>query len=116
MVHELLRLTRSCSDETAYEGAIAGTGYVGLSNAMRLAQHHEIVALDIVPEKVDELNRQQSPIDDPEIEDFLANRTLNFRATLDKEAARQWYEACGFEPSPTDPYHLFLMLNASRAY
>ncbi|RQH10062.1 nucleotide sugar dehydrogenase [Paraburkholderia dinghuensis] len=67
--------------------AIAGTGYVGLSLAVLLAQHNEVVALDIVPEKVTMLNRKQSPIEDPEIEDFLAHRPLNFRATLDKEDA-----------------------------
>jgi UDPglucose 6-dehydrogenase len=67
--------------------AIAGTGYVGLSNAVLLAQHNEVVAIDIVPEKIDMLNRKQSPIEDAEIEDFLKNKTLNFKATLDKSAA-----------------------------
>ncbi|QNI02382.1 nucleotide sugar dehydrogenase [Halomonas sp. SH5A2] len=67
--------------------AIAGTGYVGLSNAMLLAQHNEVVALDIVSDKVELLTNRKSPIIDAEIEDFLANKELNFIATLDKEHA-----------------------------
>ncbi|OED96320.1 nucleotide sugar dehydrogenase [Vibrio breoganii] len=67
--------------------AIAGTGYVGLSNAMLLAQHHDVVAVDIVAEKVEMLTTNQSPIVDTEITDFLTNKSLNFTATLDKEIA-----------------------------
>lgn len=67
--------------------AIAGTGYVGLSNAVLLAQHHEVVAVDIVPEKVEMLNQRRSPIADAEIEAFLANMPLNLRATLEPHEA-----------------------------
>lgn len=69
--------------------AIAGTGYVGLSNAVLLAQHNEVIALDVVAEKVEMLNRGQSPIVDHEIEDYLQNKTLNLTATLDKNQAYQ---------------------------
>jgi UDPglucose 6-dehydrogenase len=67
--------------------AIAGTGYVGLSNAILLAQHNQVVALDIVSEKVEMLNRKHSPIEDAEIENYLQHKTLNFKATLDKREA-----------------------------
>ena len=66
---------------------IAGTGYVGLSNAVLLAQHHEIWALDILPEQVDAINARRSPILDPEIQDYLAHRPLDLRATVDASAA-----------------------------
>ncbi len=67
--------------------AVAGTGYVGLSIAVLLSQHNEVVALDIVPEKVAMLNRKQSPIEDLEIEEYLSHKVLNLRATLDKHDA-----------------------------
>jgi len=67
--------------------AIAGTGYVGLSNGVLLAQQHQVVALDIDPVKVESINNRQSPIEDADIEDFLLHKQLNFRATLDKQDA-----------------------------
>lgn len=67
--------------------AVAGTGYVGLSNAVLLAQHNEVVALDIVAEKVTMINNRKSPIVDPEISEFLANKALNLKATTDPEEA-----------------------------
>ena len=81
--------------------AIAGTGYVGLSNAILLAQHHEVVALDLVAEKVAMINNRVSPIADPEIEDYLRHKPLNLRATLDPKDA---YEGADFVviATPTD--------------
>ena len=70
-----------------FKVAVAGTGYVGLSNAVLLAQHNEVVAVDLVPEKVEMLNARKSPIEDKEISQYLAEKELNLRATLDAEEA-----------------------------
>lgn len=80
---------------------ITGTGYVGLSNAVLLAQHHHVIALDVIPEKVEQINQRQSPIADKELEEYLANKPLNLRATLDKFEA---YESADFViiATPTD--------------
>lgn len=67
--------------------AVAGTGYVGLSIATLLAQHHKVMAVDIVPEKVELINKRQSPIQDDYIEKYLAEKELDLTATLDAEAA-----------------------------
>lgn len=75
MLNEIMKIT------------IAGTGYVGLSNAVLLAQHNEVVALDVIPEKVDKINNRQCPIVDKELEEYLSNKALNLVATLDKVAA-----------------------------
>lgn len=80
---------------------IAGTGYVGLANAVLLARHHQVITLDVISEKVEQINQRQSPISDKELEEYLAKKPLNLRATLDKFEA---YESADFViiATPTD--------------
>ena len=73
--------------EKKYTIAVAGTGYVGLSNAILLAQHHKVLAVDIIPEKVELINQRKSPIIDAEIQQYLAEKDLDLTATLDGAAA-----------------------------
>ena len=95
---------------------IAGTGYVGLSNAVLLAQHHQVIALDVVAEKVEQINQGLSPIADKELEDYLANKPLNLRATLDKFEA---YESAEFviiaTPTDYDPETNYFNTNTVEA-
>ncbi|SFD44566.1 nucleotide sugar dehydrogenase [Pseudoalteromonas denitrificans] len=96
--------------------AIAGTGYVGLSNAVLLAQNNEVVAVDIIQEKIDLINNKTSPISDVEIEDFLANEDLNLTATTDKNLA---YKEAEFvviaTPTDYDPHTNYFNTNSVEA-
>lgn len=89
-----------------YKIAVAGTGYVGLSIATLLSQHHQVTAVDIVPEKVEMINNRKSPIQDDYIEKYLAGKELNLTATLD---AKVVYSDADFVviAAPTNVYHKF---------
>lgn len=99
-----------------YKIAVAGTGYVGMSIATLLSQHHQVTAVDIIPEKVEKINKRISPIADPEIEDYLANQKLNLTASLDAEAA---YKDADFvvisTPTNYDPKMNFFDTSAVEA-
>ena len=88
---EALILSEECKirkgQEYSMKIAVAGTGYVGLSIATLLSQHHEVMAVDIIPEKVELINQRKSPIQDEYIEKYLAEKELNLTVTLDAEAA-----------------------------
>ena len=93
--------------------AVAGTGYVGLSIAILLSQHHSVTAVDIVPQKVDMINHRQSPIIDKEIEEYLANKELRLQATLDSEAAYRDADIVVIAtPTNYDPVHNFFDTSA----
>ena len=99
-----------------YKIAVAGTGYVGMSIATLLSQHNQVTAVDIIPEKVEKINKRISPIADPEIEDYLANQKLNLTASLDAEAA---YKDADFvvisTPTNYDPKMNFFDTSAVEA-
>ena len=84
---QMNQVNRIDQTDRQYKIAVAGTGYVGLSIATLLSQHHEVMAVDIVPEKVELINQRKSPIQDEYIEKYLAEKELNLTATLDAEAA-----------------------------
>ena len=88
-----------------YKVAVAGTGYVGLSIATLLSQHHQVTAVDIIPEKVDLINNRKSPIQDDYIEKYLAEKELNLTATLDAKAAYS-YADCVVIASPTNVWSI----------
>ena len=99
-----------------YKIAVAGTGYVGLSLATLLAQHHEVMAVDIIPEKVEMINRKESPIADREIESFLSERDLHLTATLDGETAyRQADFVVVAAPTNYDPHKNYFDTSAVEA-
>lgn len=96
--------------------AIAGTGYVGLSNAVLLSQHNEVISVDIISEKIELINNKESPIADAEIEDFLVNKALNLTATLDKQLA---YQDANFviiaTPTDYDPKNNYFNTSSAEA-
>lgn len=92
--------------------SVAGTGYVGMSIATLLAQHNEVTCVDVVPERVDLVNNKRSPIQDDYIEDYLANKQLNLKATLDQYANRTALFSCRL----SDKTKKGLMAKSARAF
>ena len=111
-----MRIDQMNQMDRQYKIAVAGTGYVGLSIATLLSQHHEVMAVDIVPEKVELINQRKSPIQDEYIEKYLAERELNLTATLDAETA---YKTADFvviaAPTNYDPKKNFFDTSAVEA-
>lgn len=87
-----------------YKIAVAGTGYVGLSIATLLSQHHQVTAVDVIPEKVDLINQRKSPIQDEYIEKYLVEKELNLTATLDGEKAYSDADFVVIAAPPTTPW------------
>ena len=87
-----------------YKISVAGTGYVGLSIATLLSQHHQVTAVDVIPEKVDLINQRKSPIQDEYIEKYLAEKELNLTATLDGEKAYSDADFVVIAAPPTTPW------------
>lgn len=87
-----------------YKISVAGTGYVGLSIATLLSQHHQVMAVDVIPEKVDLINQRKSPIQDEYIEKYLAEKELNLTATLDGEKAYSDADFVVIAAPPTTPW------------
>ena len=87
-----------------YKISVAGTGYVGLSIATLLSQHHQVTAVDVIPEKVDLINQRKSPIQDEYIEKYLVEKELNLTATLDGEKAYSDADFVVIAAPPTTPW------------
>ena len=92
------------NNQRTYKFSVAGTGYVGLSIATLLSQHHQVTAVDVIPEKVDLINQRKSPIQDEYIEKYLVEKELNLTATLDGEKAYSDADFVVIAAPPTTPW------------